>query len=711
MRKVLHDGECKAQQGGSGRLVSKRKALVTLVAVSPEELAPLGMPRSGRPFTTEAAKWNFAVLDAESLLTQHLPTGEADGWLSRPGFSDQSGSVMSSSVRMGRRLVGAWVTGVVTQRLEPEATLADAEEWMTGRVHVSHRLPVNVTRTVTDALRRVATRPGALAMLPYMFDPMTHAYRRDVNSRGDAAHARRERKERGSFFTPVDVAEHIVDAALSHVSLTPPPVRILDPACGTGVFLRAAFRWLVGSGVDRDCAVAGLHGVDIDERSVDMTAFVLLADWLDSGGTEAPHGAASLWDSIRARLMCADSLVVFQGVPRQRSLPHFDEHPQTLNPFGHRFSAVIGNPPYARLGRRSDRGRLGERYRSLQDSTPATDMYAAFVELLCSQSEERGAGSMVVPMSIGYGSSRSLRLLREAAQESGGSWTFEFFDRTPDALFGDDVKQRTAIVTRQAGVDFEVTTSPVMRWTSRNRVGLFERIPRVTLGTISIADGVPRVGSAPQAQAYTLLRKRPGTLQKDARHSQLVAPPFQSTANAVYVAGTAYNWLNVYRDGIAITDGIDKPSGSSVLELTFRDPTAADAAYAILTSRLVYWLWRVEGDAFHVSGSWVRQIPIALCDLKASDVSDLANLGSQLWAAIKTRPTTSVNGGRTTVSYSPYSQQALLDAIDARLVSAARLPLRLRVELTELISHLTTAGRQSDEHGLRRALASWGDHA
>jgi len=668
------------------------------------------MPRSGRPFTTEAAKWNLAVLEAESLLARHIATSETGGWLSNPGPLDPSGCAASKSIRAGRRLIGAWVAGVVTQHLEPEASLPDAEEWLSGHREVSHRLPVSVTRQVMGALAEVATRPGALAMLPYMLDPMTHAYRRDVISRSGAAQARRERKERGSFFTPVDVAEHIVDEALSRVSLAQSPVRILDPACGTGVFLRAAFRWLLASGLDRDSAMSGLHGIDIDERCVDMTAFVLLADWLDVGGAEVSQNMTSAWESIRARLVCADSLVVLRGVPTQQSLPHLNEYPTSLNPFGHRFSVVVGNPPYARLGTRSDRERLGERYRSLQDSTPATDMYAAFLELLCSQCDENGAGSMVVPMSVGYGCGRSLRRLREAAQECGGSWTFAFFDRTPDALFGDDVKQRTAIVTRQAGGEFELTTSPVMRWTSRNRVGLFERIPRVTLGTISITDGVPRVGSAAQAQAHMLLRERPHTLQNDICHSHRINLPVESSANTVYMAGTAYNWLNVYRDGPAITDGVDNPSESSVLELTFKDPAAADAAYALLTSRLVYWLWRVEGDAFHVSSSWVRRIPIALSDLGASDVSELANSGSQLWAAVSTRPITSVNGGRTTVSYSPYSQQKLLSAIDARLINAAGLPHRLGLELTEMISHLTTAGRESDEHGLRRALASWGDH-
>ena len=35
----------------------------------------------------------------------------------------------------------------------------------------------------------------------------------------------------------------------------------------------------------------------------------------------------------------------------------------------------------------------------------------------------------------------------------------------------------------------------------------------------------------------------------------------------------------------------------------------AEVVFAILSSRLTYWLWHVEGDGFHVGAWFVKQLP------------------------------------------------------------------------------------------------------
>ena len=214
-------------------------------------------------------------------------------------------------------------------------------------------------------------------------------------------------------------------------------------------------------------------------------------------------------------------------------------------------------------------------------------------------------------MSIAYSTTGPVRRLREVAIQSRGHWTFEFFDRTPDALFGDDVKQRTAIVTRHATEARRLVTSPVMRWASSNRQGLFDRIPRVELGDHSFLDGVPKVGSSAQATVYRALRPSPRTLRSHLIDKcRVAAAEADGGACSLYVAGTAYNWLNVYRTPTAITTGVDNPTTSPLSELTLGTSEEADAVYAALSSRLFYWLWRVEGDAFHVPISWLQATPV-----------------------------------------------------------------------------------------------------
>ena len=86
----------------------------------------------------------------------------------------------------------------------------------------------------------------------------------------------------------------------------------------------------------------------------------------------------------------------------------------------------------------------------------------------------------------------------------------------------------------------------------------------------------------------------------------------------------------------------------------------------------------------------------------------LAELGRALWDEIVTHPVVSLNGGKTTLSYCPHARPDLLDSIDRALLEAVGLPISFADELCEFVRELTTAGRSDDnDHGLRRALASW----
>ena len=543
-------------------------------------------------------------------------------------------------------------------------------------------------------------------MLPYALDPIPHEYRRTVLRGSGNGTARTARKQRGSFYTPTDVAEHVVSAALSRAKLASHP-RVLDPALGTGVFLRATFKRLLKRGYTPDKAISCLYGVDIDECAVDMAAFVLLVDYALASRSEISEPAFELWCRIRSQLLAANSLVVFNGLGRQDCLFHRDSQ---LKPgLADRFDVIVGNPPYAPLGQDADLTDLARRFITYESASCSTDVYLGFVELLCSQLRPEGAGALVVPMSIGYATTGPVRRLREAAIQSNGHWTFEFFDRTPDALFGDDVKQRTAIVTWHATQGRRLVTSPVMRWTSSNRQELFKQIPRVELGDHSFLDGVPKVGSAAQAAVYRSLRSSSGSLGSHLLERRRVsAIEADGSKCSLYVAGTAYNWLNVYRTPSAITGGVATPTTSPLTELTLRTSEEADAVYAVLSSRLLYWLWRVEGDAFHVPSGWLRDVPTTglLRDPRA--LPQLAKFGRSLWNAVVEHPVVSRNGGKTTLSYCPHARPDLLDKIDRALLEAIGLPLNFADELSAFVRELTTAGRSDDgNHGLRRALAAW----
>lgn len=672
-----------------------------------ESTEPRSVAIAGRPFTTEASCWSRGLLQAEEVVREALATSAGVMLeLAEPGPCHDSALRLCATDRAGRRLIAAWVCGVLLGDLDRRSSLVDAELWFTGAVRTAAGMPTAGLKRAQVILAGLVSREGALEMLPYALDPIPHEYRRHVVNGVRNGAARTIRKRRGSFYTPTDVADHIVSAALSQTRLGTHP-RVLDPAVGTGVFLRATFKELLERGYRPPEAISCLYGVDIDECAVDMAAFVLLVDYVLASRSPIRESALEIWWRIRSQLLAADSLIVLDGLGDAGRL--FHEGQRSMPWLAERFDVIIGNPPYAQLGKNADLADLARRFLAYESATCSTDIYLGFVELLCSQLRPEGAGALVVPMSIGYATTEPVRRLRKAAIQSRGRWTFEFFDRTPDALFGDDVKQRTAIVTRQATEGRRLVTSPVMRWTSSNRRGLFDRIPHVELGDYSFVDGVPKVGSGSQAAVYRALRTSSDTLASHlVERRRVSAAEANGGESSLYVAGTAYNWLNVYRTSMAITAGVTNPTSSPLNEMTLENPEEADAVYALLSSRLLYWLWRVEGDAFHVPSGWLQNVPAMDVVRNPLAHSKLAKVGRSLWSAVGEHPVTSLNGGKTTLSYCPHSRPDLLDEIDRILLDRSGLPLSFADELAEFVRALATAGRSNgNDPGLRRALASW----
>ena len=146
----------------------------------------------------------------------------------------------------------------------------------------------------------------------------------------------------------------------------------LDPACGSGAFLVAAFDFLIAEyervnveiaeltgspqqlglfDLDRQILQDNLFGVDLNRESVEITKLSL---WLKTARRDKPL------DNLDANIRCGNSLV--EPVARDTPEPlkaAFDALPKDIRAFDWRaafpavferggFDVVIGNPPYVR---------------------------------------------------------------------------------------------------------------------------------------------------------------------------------------------------------------------------------------------------------------------------------------------------------------------------------------------------------------------------
>ncbi len=138
-----------------------------------------------------------------------------------------------------------------------------------------------------------------------------------------------ERRARGAFFTPADVARRLVQLGLEAGDTTPGVV--LDPAAGGGAFLLAAADALAARGVAAEDVLRRVHGIDVDPVAV-AVADASLRWWA--------WGQGSRWPQQALALVVADALADVAAWP------------------GGGVDLVVGNPPFlGQLSRHSVRDR------------------------------------------------------------------------------------------------------------------------------------------------------------------------------------------------------------------------------------------------------------------------------------------------------------------------------------------------------------------
>jgi len=146
-------------------------------------------------------------------------------------------------------------------------------------------------------------------------------------------------KKEGLFYTPQWLAMELTKKTLQTTAGA-----ILDPACGGGAFLLAAFE-LCSQATDPHLAIASLYGVDRDPLAAAVCRAALLCSAGNWTSLSALHqDAKTLTNQIRY----GDSLVEPESLSPQEILSLRDHHLicwQEFTPRGG-FDAVIGNPPY-----------------------------------------------------------------------------------------------------------------------------------------------------------------------------------------------------------------------------------------------------------------------------------------------------------------------------------------------------------------------------
>jgi len=158
----------------------------------------------------------------------------------------------------------------------------------------------------------------------------------------DATQDRRtERSRAGTYYTPHRLVEFVMDEVLPWEG-TSTEVRILDPACGSGIFLVESYRRLISrwrqanpqaspdSRVLKKLLVDNLYGVDQNAEAVRVAAFSLYLTMCDN--LEPRYVWANVkFPSLREKNLWDQDFFEFADAPPNRA---------------DSFDLVVGNPPW-----------------------------------------------------------------------------------------------------------------------------------------------------------------------------------------------------------------------------------------------------------------------------------------------------------------------------------------------------------------------------
>lgn len=653
----------------------------------------LSVPSNGQTLLGNARIWGIPILTAHQRLTNLLGQKISLSDCIKIYYSDydflnyaypKSNYQTLTFELCSAALILNWIVGRTLRSLSNDASLTEAEYWYRGtktssQQPISKSLDLFEQASVLEPLRSLEYDAKLVDILPYAAE----VFETSEELLEAFGQKRKLKRNSGVFYTPSDLSDYIVQQVYNSfcfLQANRNPTW-LDPACGTGIFLRSAFHCVINNNSQVDTSrylFDNLFGIDVSPIALQTAAYCLILTYGHICSTDLLQTPKSALESIGSHLVVCDSTTIQDRQKLSELLPSLSNGAD----------CVVSNPPYIRKPIAQTRQLSLFDNSNLHTQTASRAIYIDFVRMLDRLSNSTyGAGGIVIPLSIAYSSRREFQQLRQFLSAHGDVWRFAHFDRTPDSLFGDDVKIRCTIALFERSPEKFYCTTRLMRWNSRTRNKLFDGIKFAKLFTNIPIQGIPKVGSNFEVNLLEAIANncigRLGDTVKRTKSLSLDIRRYLRNSR------TAYNWLPFE---LLSANSFDKRYSYWIA----KSEIESLITFALVESRLSYWLWRVWGDGFHLTDQFIISLPFSINGMSDQVRNRLALLGKNLWKEMRSNELVSVNSGIKSTSFDPYSAEHIIDEIDTLIITEYQFPEDTLLFLKNFVRDTILAGRDSE---------------
>ncbi len=195
-----------------------------------------------------------------------------------------------------------------------------------------------------------------------------------------------------AFYTPEFLADYMVSRTVKNYLINGDECRILDPACGSGIFLVKGLREILERHTDKNGYIEdkgminrlvqnNIFGADYNEEAVDVTIFSIYVTLFDY---QNPKDL----DNFKLPLLKNKNILVGDFFDQAKMKPLENQ----------RFNFILGNPPWGKLEQSNYKNYCRDRDIKLPDG----EISGAFLSKVLEMGDEDTVCSMVIPSKMLY---------------------------------------------------------------------------------------------------------------------------------------------------------------------------------------------------------------------------------------------------------------------------------------------------------------------